>query len=90
MLIGKEADGVWRVRFGKFEEEDALPLAESVDKLFEQCKIPQLELTAWNPAVEAIVTHLYSRGFIFTESQDDEGNVVQRSVYKKREVRSGL
>lgn len=84
MLIGQEADGVWRARFGDFAEEEALMIAESVDQLFDQCKIPQLELTAWNPSIEAVVGHLYSKGFIFAEGQDDEGKVVQRTVYKKR------
>lgn len=88
MLIGQEADGKWRARFGSFDEEEASMLAESVDQLFGQCKIPQLELTAWNPAIEAVVGHLYGKGFVYMESKDGHGNVTQRAVYKKREAES--
>lgn len=90
MLIGQEADGLWRARFGSFAEEEASMLADSIDQLFGQCGIPQLELTAWNPAIEAVVGHLYGKGFVYVESKDDQGDVVQRTIYKKRDAESRL
>lgn len=85
MVLGKSATGEWSAMFGTFSRDEAPDLADSIATLFDQCKMERLELTCWDPSVKEIVDHLMGQGFVFSEHKDEDGTVVKRLVYRKRD-----
>ena len=80
----------WEVRFGEFAGEEAPILADSLVTLTEQTKAKHVVIQGWSAEIKAVIDHLIGQGFVFAESKDGAGEVVQRTVYRKRTVEEEL